>query len=234
MSNNTSVDEVEINKFANLADKWWDKDGPLKTLHDINPARVEYINNFKALAGQRVLDIGCGGGILSEAMAAADGVVSAIDAEKNSLEIASGHARKSELTINYKCSAVEDYQDKPFNIVTCLEMLEHVQDPEMIITHAKRLLAKDGYLFLSTINRTIKSYIQVIVAAEYVLNLLPRQTHDFSKFIKPSELCALLRKHGFEIVDISGLSYNPLTRKAQLCDSVDTNYLIACRLQGVS
>lgn len=234
MSNHTSVDEVEINKFASLANKWWDADGPLKTLHDINPTRVEYINNFQTLAGVRILDIGCGGGILSEAMAKDGGFVSAIDAENKSIQIATEHAQKSALKIDYKCSAVEDYQDKPFKIITCLEMLEHVQDPEMIIQHAKRLLVDGGYLFLSTINRTIKSYLQVIVAAEYVLNILPRQTHDFSKFIKPSELCALLRRHGFSIVDISGLSYNPLNRKARLCDSVDTNYLIACRLQAVS
>lgn len=230
MPDHTSVDEIEINKFANLASSWWDKNGPLKTLHDINPVRLAYIQKIQSLSGMRVLDIGCGGGILAEAMAESAAEVCAIDAEEKAITIASQHALQSQININYQCTPVEEYQAEKFNVITCLEMLEHVRDPEIIISNAKRLLSPGGYLFLSTINRTLKAYLQVIVAAEYVLKLLPRQTHDFAKFIKPSELCSILRKHGFEIVDISGMAYNPLNRKAELCDSVDSNYLLACKL----
>lgn len=232
MVKHASVDQVEVNKFANLANEWWDKDGSLKTLHDINPIRLEYIQNTQPLTGLRVLDVGCGGGILAEEMAVCSAKVSAIDVEENAIAVAIQHAKKSNLDIDYQCTAVEDYQADKFAVITCLEMLEHVQDPELIIANAKRLLSAGGYLFLSTINRTFKAYLQVIVAAEYVLNLLPRQTHDFTKFIKPSELCTLLREYNFEIMDISGMCYNPLNRKASLCDSIETNYLLTCRLQS--
>lgn len=230
MSDRASVDDAELNKFSKLAKDWWDTNGPLKTLHDINQIRADYIEKFQTIAGLKLLDIGCGGGILSEEMAARGGVVTGIDPEQAVIQVAQQHAKLNSIAINYECCAVEELATGNFAVVTCLEMLEHVTDPELIIANAKRLLATGGYLFLSTINRTVKSYLQVIVAAEYVLNLLPRQTHDFSKFIKPSELCSLLRAYSFELIDISGMSYNPITRKAFLTNSLDVNYLVACRL----
>ncbi len=225
-----SVDNAELNKFSNLANDWWDKNGPLKTLHDINPVRADYIEKFKVVSGLRLLDVGCGGGILAEAMAERGAIVMGIDPEISVINVAKEHANFNNIAVNYACSAIEDLTENHFEVITCLEMLEHVANPELIIANAKRLLAPGGYLFLSTINRTVKAYLQVILAAEYLLNLLPRQTHDFSKFIKPSELCSLLRSYSFELLDIYGMSYNPITRKAHLSNSLDVNYLVACRL----
>jgi 2-polyprenyl-6-hydroxyphenyl methylase/3-demethylubiquinone-9 3-methyltransferase len=230
MSDILSVDETELNKFSKLAKDWWDKNGPLKTLHDINQIRADYVEKFQIVSGLKLLDLGCGGGILSEEMALRGAIVKGIDPETAVINVAKEHAKVNNLAINYECCAVEKLADGNFSVVTCLEMLEHVSNPELIIANAKRLLTPGGYLFLSTINRTVKSYLQVILAAEYVLNLLPRQTHDFSKFIKPSELCSLLRDYSFELLDISGMSYNPITRKAFLTNSLDVNYLVACRL----
>lgn len=230
MSHNISVDKAELNKFSKLANEWWDVNGPLKTLHDINQVRSDYVNNFKTVAGLELLDVGCGGGIFAEAMAKRQALVTGIDPEVNAINVAKEHADLSKLNINYRCCAIEDFATNKFAIITCLEMLEHVENPELIIANAKRLLNAGGYLFLSTINRTLKAYAQVIVGAEYLLNILPRQTHDFAKFIKPSELCALLREYEFELIDISGMGYNPITRKAYLNDSIDVNYLVACRL----
>lgn len=230
MSNN--VDNTELNKFSNLADAWWDINGALKTLHDINQIRSDYIEKFLLLENKKLLDIGCGGGILSESMAKRSAIVTGIDPESSAIEIAKKHAEMSKLEIKYHCTTVEDLKTDKYNVITCLEMLEHVPNPESIIANAKRLLVPGGYLFLSTINRTVKSYLQVILAAEYILNLLPRQTHDFTKFIKPSELCAVLRSHSFQLIDITGMSYNPLTRKASLTNSIDVNYILTCRLDN--
>ncbi len=230
MSDSSSVDPTELNKFSNLAKHWWDKEGPLKTLHDINQVRVDYVKKFQSILEIPILDIGCGGGIFSEAIARNGGIVTGIDPEMSVINVAREHAKLSNIAVTYECSSVENFSKGDFAIVTCLEMLEHVQNPEIIVANAKRLLSPGGYFFLSTINRTFKSYLQAIIAAEYLLNLLPRQTHDFSKFVKPSELCTLLRDYSFELIDISGMSYNPLTRKAQLTDSLDVNYLVACRL----
>ncbi|MDF1757948.1 MAG: bifunctional 2-polyprenyl-6-hydroxyphenol methylase/3-demethylubiquinol 3-O-methyltransferase UbiG [Legionellaceae bacterium] len=229
MANDSTIDAAEVDKFAKHADVWWDKNGPLKTLHDINPLRLEYIEKHCQIAGSRVLDLGCGGGLLSEAMAHSGGLVTGIDVEENAILTAARHAKKSSLDIDYQCIAIENFNADTFPIITCLEMLEHVQDPEMVIENALRLLSPGGYLFLSTINRTLKAYLGAIVAAEYVLGLLPRQTHDFNKFIKPSELTSIIRSFNLELVDISGMSYNPLTRVAFLDSSLDINYLLVCR-----
>lgn len=228
MTNQSTVDSQEVAKFAQHATQWWDKEGPLKTLHDINPARLEFILGYQELAKKRVLDLGCGGGILSEAMAANRAEVTGLDVEEDALAAAQEHAKKNRLAINYLCCPVEEFDAKPFEIIACMEMLEHVKDPQLVINHCARLLKPGGYLFMSTINRTVKAWLEAIVAAEYILGLLPRQTHDFAKFIKPSELVGMARKAGLEFSGMAGMSYNPLTRSAKLQKSVEVNYLVSC------
>jgi 2-polyprenyl-6-hydroxyphenyl methylase/3-demethylubiquinone-9 3-methyltransferase len=228
MTNKSTVDSLEIAKFAQHASLWWDKEGPLKTLHDINPARLDFILTYQNLATKRVLDVGCGGGILTEAMAQIGAQPTGLDVEVDALEAAKAHAKKSRLAITYVNCPIEDYEADAFEIVTCMEMLEHVKEPQLVIDHCARLLKPGGYLFLSTINRTVKAYLSAIVAAEYILGLLPRQTHDFEKFIKPSELVTMARKAGLEFRGMAGMSYNPLSRSAKLQESVDVNYLLSC------
>lgn len=229
MTNISTVDADELNKFAALSQEWWDEAGALKTLHDINPARMAFIQQHTALADKRVLDIGCGGGILAEALAKQKAIVCALDAEPEAIVIAKQHAAAAHLSIDYQHAYLEEYEASPFDVITCMEMLEHVPKPEPIIEHAVRLLKPGGYLFLSTINRNLAAYASAIVAAEYILKLLPRQTHDFAKFIKPAELAAITRKYGLETLALTGMSYNPFTRVADLCDSVGVNYLMCCR-----
>lgn len=231
----TSLDNIEVSKFAKLASTWWDVDGPLKTLHDINPTRIEYILKYAALNHQKVLDIGCGGGILCEAMASYGAQVTGIDANQDIIECAKQHANENKLSVHYQAVLIEKYLPKShskFDVITCLEMLEHVSDPEVIIKHAARLLKPNGVFILSTINRTFSAYASVIVAAEYLLNLLPKQTHDYSKFIKPSELARVLRRYNLVIESISGMDYNPFTRQSRLSDKVDCNYLVSCRIDA--
>lgn len=229
MVNESSIDALEVSKFASIANYWWDKDGPLKTLHDINPLRIDYIKKYKNLSGERVLDIGSGGGILAESMAQNGAIVTGIDVDNNIINVAAEHAKKSSLNIKYECVAVEDFSAEPFAVITCLEMLEHVSSPELIIKNASRLLMPGGYLFLSTINRTVSAYLKVILAAEYVLNILPRQTHDYHKFIKPSELTHILRKYDLHLTNLTGVSYNPFTRQASINNSLQDNYLLVCQ-----
>ncbi|KTD17022.1 bifunctional 2-polyprenyl-6-hydroxyphenol methylase/3-demethylubiquinol 3-O-methyltransferase UbiG [Legionella jordanis] len=229
MNHKLNVDSEEIAKFSQYAQVWWDKDGPLKTLHDINPARIAFILKTCPLANKQVLDVGCGGGILTEAMASQDATVTGLDLSEEALSAAREHALSKHLTINYVCSAIEDYDEAQFDVITCMEMLEHVPQPEVIINHCARLLRPGGYLFLSTINRTFKAYTSVILAAEYLLGILPRQTHDFEKFVKPSELAQMARAAGLEMLKVSGMSYNPFSRSADLRVSVDVNYLLCCR-----
>lgn len=228
--NNTesTVDAQEVNKFAQYANTWWDKEGPLKTLHDINDTRLHFITQHIALAGKRVLDVGCGGGILCEAMAKAGGVVTGIDAECDAINVAKEHALGQQLVIDYSCTAIEDYESKNFDVITCMELLEHVQNPDVVLSHCVRLLKPGGYLFLSTISRTMKAYASAIIGVEYILGILPKQTHDYKKFIKPSELAAMTRAIGLHLADLKGLKYNPLSRQASLGGDVGVNYLIAC------
>lgn len=229
MTTNSTVDTQEIAKFAQHAKGWWDKEGPFKTLHDINATRLEFMETYLDLKQQKIIDVGCGGGILSEGMAAKGALVTGLDVEEAALTVAKAHASKSQLSINYVCSPIEDYEDEhDFAIVTCMEMLEHVNNPQLVIDHCVRLLKPGGYLFLSTINRTLKAYSAVVLAGEYLLELLPKQTHDFAKFIKPSELLAMTRKAGLDFAGMAGLAYNPFTRSAKLQESVAVNYLLAC------
>ncbi len=230
---NTTINPSELEKFKTHANAWWDKEGPLQTLHDINPTRLAFVKENCKLDGLQLLDIGCGGGVFSEALAQAGASVVGLDAEEGAIHTAVAHAQETGVKLEYVCSAIELYQHAAFDVITCMELLEHVENFELVIAHAARLLKPQGLLFLSTMNRTFKAYLSAIVAAEYVLSILPRQTHDFSQFIRPSELLRVLRRHGFELVSLKGMRYNPFTREASLCDETDVNYLLAVRFQGL-
>ena len=228
-----NVDPAEIDKFQAIANRWWDEESEFKPLHRINPIRVEYINQrANGLAGKKVLDIGCGGGLLTEAMAAKNARVTGIDMAEKSLSIAKLHLYESELEVDYQLSSAEAFADShggEFDVITCLEMLEHVPDPRSVVDAAVRLLKPGGHLFLSTINRNAKSFMLAIVGAEYLLNLLPKGTHDYQKLIKPSELAAACREHDLDIRDISGITYNPITDHYRLSRDIDVNYLMHCQ-----
>lgn len=224
-----NVDPSEVNKFDELAKSWWDPHSEFKPLHDINPLRLDYITERAALEGARVLDVGCGGGILTEALAAKGAIATGIDMAEKPLGVAKLHKHESNLDIEYLQTTVEDYADKhpgEFDVVTCLEMLEHVPEPASVIDACKRLLKPGGQLFLSTINRNPKAYGLMVLGAEYILKMLPRGTHDYEKFIKPSELAGWLRQSGLSLQDISGMTYNPLTQKYKLGRDTDVNYLV--------
>lgn len=223
-----NVDELEIRKFEALASRWWDPNSEFRPLHEINPLRVNYINQKVNLAELRVLDVGCGGGILAEAMAHHGAQVTAIDMADASLSVARLHQLESGLNIDYrKCSAEQlaDEQAGNFDVVTCLEMLEHVPDPASVVDACTRLVKPGGKVFFSTINRNPKSYLFAIVGAEYILSLLPRGTHDYDKFIKPSELAAWARESGLQLNDQIGMGYNPLSKRYYLEKNVSVNYL---------
>jgi 2-polyprenyl-6-hydroxyphenyl methylase/3-demethylubiquinone-9 3-methyltransferase len=217
------------NPFHNLASQWWDQEGPFHTLHDINPCRLAYVEKFVNLSQKKVLDLGCGGGILSESIAHKGADVLGIDIEKNLIEVAKAHAKQEGLSIDYQAMAVEEYKGKSFDVIVCMEMLEHVDDPGQILQECQRLLKPNGYLFLSTINRSLKAYLELILMGEYVLKLLPRQTHDYRLFIKPSELFERLQDLGMKILDLQGMSYHPWRRQTTLSKSVDVNYLICAQ-----
>ena len=223
-----NVDELEIRKFEALASRWWDSNSEFKPLHQINPLRMNYISQKINLAGKSVLDIGCGGGILSESMAHHGAQVTAIDMADASLAVAKLHQLESKLDIDYQKSSAENYASQhpgKFDVVTCLEMLEHVPTPASIVLACEKLLKPGGLVFFSTLNRNPKSYVFAIVGAEYLLNLLPRGTHEFAKFIKPSELAAWCRDANLDSGDQVGLGYNPLTRKYFLQQNLDVNYI---------
>lgn len=229
IGNKRNVDAKEIAKFAEMARKWWDKKSEFKPLHDINPLRLSYITERVSLPAKRVLDVGCGGGILSESMAEIGAQVTAIDMGEAALTVARLHQRESKLDIDYRQVTIEEIADSGielFDVITCLEMLEHVPDPGSVIGACKRLLKPDGQLFLSTINRNPKSYLFAVIGAEYVLNLLPRGTHDYARFLKPSEIATWLRQHNLDLKDITGMTYNPLTGIYRLSTDVDVNYLV--------
>ena len=230
MTLNSNVDPVEIDKFQSIASRWWDRESEFKPLHDINPLRISYIEQQAGgLKGKSVLDIGCGGGILCEAMAAKDAKVTGIDMAEQSLKVARMHLHESQLEVDYQLSTIEAFaeeQTEKYDIITCLEMLEHVPDPDSIIASAITLLKPDGKLFLSTINRNPKSFAMAILGAEYILRLIPRGTHEYRKFIKPSEMASSLRACQMQVTDISGMSYNPLTRQYSLGRDIDVNYLM--------
>lgn len=224
-----NIDPAEIAKFSEIAHRWWDPTSEFRPLHEINPLRLDYIDRAVGLAGRDVLDVGCGGGILAEAMAARGANVSGIDAAERPLKVAQLHLYESGLQIDYRLVTVEDLAaERPasFDVVTCMELLEHVPDPASTIAACAKLLRPGGHAFFSTINRNPKSYLFAIIGAEYVLKLLPRGTHDYAKFIKPSELAAMCRSAGIEVSDLIGMTYNPITKHYALEADTGVNYIL--------
>ncbi len=224
-----NVDSAEIAKFDALASRWWDPEGDFRPLHEINPLRLDYIRQRAMLSGATVLDIGCGGGILTEAMASAGANVTGIDMANRPLSVARLHMHESGVDVSYRQVTAEELADEQagqFDAVTCLEMLEHVPSPSTVIAAAHDLVKPGGDVFFSTINRTPKSFAFAIVGAEYILRLLPAGTHEYEKFIRPSELAAWARSAGLELQDSTGMHYNPLTQEYRLGPGLDVNYLM--------
>ena len=223
-----NVDDLEIKKFEALAARWWDPTSEFKPLHEINPLRMGLLTSITSLAGKRVLDIGCGGGILAEAMARHGADVVAIDMAEASLSVARLHQLESKLDIDYRRIPAEELAEQEpasFDVVTCLEMLEHVPDPSAIVAACQKLVKPDGEVLFSTINRNPKSYLFAIIGAEYILNLLPRGTHEYAKFIRPSELAGWAREAGLSLKEQRGMTYNLLTKRYSLGQDLDVNYL---------
>ena len=233
MNTSTNVDPAEIAKFESLANRWWDKNGEFKPLHEINPLRSNYIDQRSPVAGKNLLDVGCGGGILCEAMAQRGATVNGIDMGEAPLSVAKLHQLESGVTVNYRQITAEDLAAQEagqYDIVTCLEMLEHVPDPGSVIKACAALVRPGGDLYFSTINRNPKSYLFSIIGAEYILRLLPKGTHDYHKFIKPSELGHWIREAGLQLQHITGMTYNPISKKYRLnADDVAVNYLVHTR-----
>jgi 2-polyprenyl-6-hydroxyphenyl methylase/3-demethylubiquinone-9 3-methyltransferase len=224
-----NVDPLELEKFSQLAHRWWDPGAEFKPLHDINPLRLGYIDGIAGLHGKRVLDVGCGGGILAESMAAKGAVVTGIDLAEKPLAVAQLHLHESGLPVDYRLIAPEALaREAPasFDVVTCMELVEHVPDPAGMVRACADLVKPGGHVFFSTINRNLKSYLLAVVGAEYVLKLLPRGTHDYAKFIKPSELAAVCRAAGLDVAGITGMTYNPLTKVYALGLDTEVNYIL--------
>ena len=231
MTLNDNVHAHEIEKFGAQADHWWDPRGEFKTLHAVNPLRLQFIRSHTSLSGQRVIDVGCGGGILSEGLAQAGALVTGIDLAEELIVVAKAHAETAQLPISYQLISAEAMAAEhpgSFDIVTCMEMLEHVPDPESIVIALAQLVRPGGHLFFSTLNRKLKAYLLAIVGAEYVLHMIPKGTHNFSAFIRPSELGRWTRRGGLELLGMEGVVYNPLTGQFNLSTKdIDVNYLAA-------
>ena len=227
-----NVDQSEIAKFSALAHRWWDPNSEFKPLHAINPLRLGWIKSFVNLEGKKVVDIGCGGGILAESISQSGADTTGIDLSEKALKVAELHALEVGANLTYRsisAEALAEEQAEQYDVVTCMEMLEHVPDPASVVRACAKLCKPGGTLFFSTLNRSPKSYLFAIIGAEYILKLLPKGTHEYSKFIKPSELAAFTRHAGLEMLGMKGLSYNPLTQVYSLSDDVDVNYMIAVR-----
>ena len=231
MPNTQNVDPNEIRKFEELASRWWDKNSEFKPLHDINPLRANWIDNLAPVAEKKVLDVGCGGGILTEALAQRGAEVTGIDMGDAPLGVAKLHQLESGLSIDYQKSTAEDFakdHENTYDIVTCLEMLEHVPDPSSVVRASAKMVKPGGHVFFSTINRNPKAFLFAIIGAEYILRLLPRGTHEYAKFIRPSELANWSREADLQVNQMTGLLFNPLTKQYKLSDSdLDVNYMIS-------
>lgn len=224
-----NADPLELDKFSQLAHRWWDPHSEFRPLHEINPLRLEWIDRHAGLAGKTVLDIGCGGGILAEGMAQAGASVTGIDLSEKALSVARLHLLESGRKVDYRMVSAEDLAAQvpgSFDVVTCMEMLEHVPNPASIIAACSALAKPGGHVFFSTLNRNPKSYLMAVVGAEYILGLLPRGTHDYAKFIRPSELSRWAKSVNLEPDELIGMTYSPLSQKYSLCRSTDVNYLM--------
>ena len=226
-----NVDLGEIEKFSSLANKWWDPESEFKPLHDINPIRLTWINNIVGgLKNKNVCDVGCGGGILAESMSSKGATVKGIDLSQKSINVAKIHANAVKSSVNYQLISSQDLsktENEKYDVVTCMEMLEHVPDPKKEILACTRLLKPSGQIIFSTINRDPKSFLFAILGAEYVLNLLPKGTHEYKKFIKPSELIRTTREANLNVIELIGLTYNPITKVYKLSKDTDVNYMVA-------
>ena len=234
MPQTPNVDAAEIDKFSRLAAQWWNPDGEFKSLHEINPLRLGFIRKHSGgLAGKNVLDVGCGGGILSEALAREAAQATGIDMAEKSLQAAAAHAQNNGVdNLAYRCVSVEDLAAEmphTFDVVSCMEMLEHVPDPASVVRACAKLAKPEGMVFFSTINRNPKSYVHAIFGAEYLLRMVPKGTHDWQKFIAPAELARMCRQAGLDVADTKGMTYHVLSQTYALCDSTDVNYMFACR-----
>jgi 2-polyprenyl-6-hydroxyphenyl methylase / 3-demethylubiquinone-9 3-methyltransferase len=228
----TNVDTAELQKFGDLAHRWWDATGEMRPLHELNPLRLDWIDGLAGKCGKNVVDVGCGGGILAESMAQRGATVLGIDLSVKPLRVAELHALESGVRLDYRevsAEALATESPGRYDVVTCMEMLEHVPDPAQTITACATLIRPGGWVFASTINRNPKSFLFAIVGAEYVLNMLPRGTHEYGKFIKPSELAGYARAAGLQLAEVTGLIYNPLTRRFTLGGDTGVNYMMAMR-----
>jgi 2-polyprenyl-6-hydroxyphenyl methylase/3-demethylubiquinone-9 3-methyltransferase len=227
-----NVDPAELQKFSELAHRWWDPAGSFRPLHEINPLRLDWIDQRAALAGKRVLDVGCGGGILSESMSARGAEVLGIDLADKPLRVAQLHALETGARVRYRPVSAEDLAREAagsFDVITCMEMLEHVPDPASTVSACAALARPQGWVFFSTINRNARAFLMAIVGAEYVLGLLPRGTHEYARFIRPSELARAARDCGLQLEELRGMSYEPFGRSYRLDADTRVNYLMACR-----
>ncbi len=227
-----NIDQRELAKFSDLAPRWWDPNGECKALHDINPLRLRFVDTRASLGRKRILDVGCGGGIFSEGMASTGAMVTGIDASEATISVAKLHLLESGLEVDYRRITVEELaeeQPASFDIVTCMEMLEHVPNPASVVAACSKLAKEDGHVFFSTLNRNVKSFLLAIVGAEYVMNMLPKGTHEYGQFIRPSELDSWVRQAGMALEEIKGITYNPLLKRYSLTDDIDVNYLAHAR-----
>ena len=228
----SNVDQGEIDKFSALAHRWWDPTSEFKPLHAINPLRLGWIESITNLQGKRVLDVGCGGGILAESLSKAGSTVTGIDLSTKALKVAELHQLESGTTVRYRSISGEDLakeEPQSYDVVTCMEMLEHVPDPSSVVQACAKLCKPGGCIFFSTLNRNPKSYLFAIIGAEYILQLLPKGTHQYEKFIKPSELAQFTRAAGLEVIELKGMTYNPITQIYRLGSDTDVNYMMATR-----
>ncbi|WP_286281606.1 bifunctional 2-polyprenyl-6-hydroxyphenol methylase/3-demethylubiquinol 3-O-methyltransferase UbiG [Polynucleobacter sp. HIN8] len=228
----SNVDHSEIDKFSALAHRWWDPTSEFKPLHAINPLRLGWIQSITNLQGKRILDVGCGGGILAESLSKAGATVTGIDLSTKALKVAELHQLESGTSVRYLTISAEDLakeESQSYDVVTCMEMLEHVPDPSSVVQACAKLCKPSGHIFFSTLNRNPKSYLFAIIGAEYILQLLPKGTHQYEKFIKPSELAQFTRAAGLEVIELKGMTYNPITQIYRLGSDTDVNYMMATR-----